>query len=155
MKDAHEGMGGSRYFLPEMQVRARRAESCGAVHTINIRDTQEPGARSYFCLQEAGTRRRASLPPQHVAGSGTCPGPGLPGWACPAPCWLRALCSQATATSKGKNGRGAKAAPSPSPSQGKEQLLESCRPSAGALKEGARPLCTVPILISGRWKWPG
>lgn len=23
-------------------------------------------------------RRRASLPPQHVAGSGTCPGPGLP-----------------------------------------------------------------------------
>lgn len=86
-------------------------------------------------------RRRASLPPQHVAGSRTCPGPGLPGWARPAPCRLRALHSHTTTDSKGKNGHRASAAPSPSPSQGKEQLPKSCHPLAGALKESAWSLC--------------
>lgn len=141
MKDAHERTTGRRYFLPEAQVRARRAERYGAVRTINTRDTQEPGARSYFCLQEAGMRRRASLPPQRVAGSGTCPGPGALGWARPAPWWLRALRLRTTAASKGKDGHGASAAPSPSPWQGKEQFSQSCHPSAGALKEGTWSLC--------------
>lgn len=73
-------------------------------------------------------RRRASLPPQHVAGSGTWP--GLLGWTSPAPHHLLSSFLHSTTASK-------HASPSPSPSQGKEQLLEGCCPSAGALQEAA------------------
>lgn len=57
---------GGKYFLPKAQVRARRAECCGAIHSINTPDLQQRRAAAqgflccYFCLQEA--RDEQSIP---------------------------------------------------------------------------------------------
>lgn len=93
VKDAHERTAGRWCFLPDTQVRARRAEHYRAVHAINTRDT---GTRGPSLFLPAGSQDEESIPPsparcwprdaaRAVGLDKSCPTPSLEWFFCTAP----------------------------------------------------------------------